>query len=138
MEGVLLGAVALVARLLIDLSTQQLQAYDAAGRLLYSAPVSSGLPATPTPTGEFQVGSKYAETSLTGRDYRIAQVRDVMCLSGGGLRPDAVCLHPAPWQERAGEPFGVPRSHGCLRLSSASARWLFAHTPLATPVTIRR
>ena len=132
----LLAAVELVALLRVDLTSQQLRAYDARGRLVYQAPVSSGLPASPTPRGRFHVASKYADTSLTGSDYRIPHVPDVLCLGGGGLRPDAVCLHPAPWQERAGERFGVPRSHGCVRLSSATARWLFAHTPLGTPVEI--
>jgi hypothetical protein len=49
---------ALVASLLIDLSQQRLSAYDGAGRLLYAAPVSTGLAATPTPTGEFQTASR--------------------------------------------------------------------------------
>ena len=103
----LLAAVELVALLRVDLTSQQLRAYDARGRLVYQAPVSSGLPASPTPSGRFQVASKYADTALTGSDYRIPHVPDVLCLGGGCLRPDAVCLHPAPWQERAGERFGV-------------------------------
>lgn len=128
---------AIVAALLIDLSEQRLIAFDAAGLAIYRAAVSTGLPATPTPTGHFVIGSKYPLTTLVGSDYRIPGVADVMCLEGGGLRPDAVCLHPAPWQERAGQPFGVVRSHGCIRTASASARWLFRHTPLGIPVTIR-
>lgn len=51
----LLAALELVARLVVDLSAQQLLAYDPAGRLIYRAPVSSGLPASPTPIGSFQV-----------------------------------------------------------------------------------
>ncbi len=134
----LLAALGVVARLVVDLSSQQLFAYDPAGRLIYRAAVSTGLPASPTPTGSFRVASKYAETQMTGRGYRIPRVRDVMCLEGEGLRPDAICLHPAPWQERAGQCFGVPRSHGCVRLSAATARWLFVRTALGTPVTIRK
>ena len=42
-----------------------------------------------------------------------------------------------PWQEQAGQSFGVPRSHGCVRISSPHARWLVEHTPLGTPVTIQ-
>lgn len=130
-------ALEVVASLVVDLSQQQLRAYDAAGRLIYRAPVSAGLPATPTPVGRFQVATRYAETTLTGADYRIPGVRDVLCLGGGGLRPDAICLHPAPWQEQAKQCFGVRRSHGCVRLSSATARWLFERTPVGTPVTIQ-
>jgi len=31
----------------------------------------------------------------------------------------------------------VPRSHGCVLLPTHQARWLYEHTPLGTPVTIR-
>ena len=128
---------ALVASLLIDLSQQRLSAYDGSGRLLYAAPVSTGLPATSTPTGEFRIASRYAVTTLTAPDYRIPAVPHVLCLGGCGLKPDAVCIHPAPWQERAGERFGVRRSHGCIRTSSATARWLFERVEVRTPVRVR-
>ena len=131
-------ALELVASLVVDLSQQQLRAYDAAGRLIYRAPVSTGLPATPTPTGSFRIAGRYAETTLSGADYRIPGVHHVLCLGGGGLRPDAICLHPAPWQEQAHQCFGVRRSHGCVRLSSATARWLFERTPVGTPVLIQQ
>lgn len=133
----LIATAQVVARLLIDLSEQRLSAFDTSGRLIYRAAVSTGLPATPTPTGSFTVGSRYAETSMVGRGYRIPTVRDVLCLSGGGLPPDAVCIHPAPWQEQAGQRFGVPRSHGCIRTASSTARWLYERTALGTPVLIR-
>lgn len=126
-----------VAALLIDLSDQRLSAFDADHRLLIRRPVSTGVAASPTPTGRFEVAARYAATSLTGRDYRIASVPHVLCLGGGGLPPGAICLHPAPWQEAAGQSFGVRRSHGCIRTSSATARWLYARTALGTPVTIR-
>jgi lipoprotein-anchoring transpeptidase ErfK/SrfK len=136
--SLLAAALEVVASLVVDLSQQQLRAYDATGRLIYRAPVSAGLPATPTPVGHFQVAARYAETTLTGTGYRIPKVRDVLCLGGGGLKPDAICLHPAPWQEQARQCFGVRRSHGCVRLSSATARWLFERIAVGTPVTIQK
>ena len=126
-----------VAEVLIDLSEQRLSAFDADHRLLYRRPVSTGLAASPTPTGAFRVASRFASTSLTGRDYHIASVPNVLCLGGAGLAPNAICIHPAPWQEAAGQPFGVRRSHGCVRTSSATARWLFERTAVGTPVMIR-
>ena len=126
-----------VAALVVDLSEQRLLAFDPAGGLIYAALVSTGRAETPTPTGSFFVDRKYEETSMVGRDYRVPLVRNVMCLAGGGLAPDQVCVHPAPWQESAEERFGVPRSHGCIRTSSATARWLFSRTPVGTPVTVR-
>jgi lipoprotein-anchoring transpeptidase ErfK/SrfK len=131
------GAVVPVAELLIDLSEQRLSAFDGEHRLLYRRPVSTGLPSSPTPSGAFTVASRFVSTALTGRDYRIPAVPNVLCLGGGGLNPDSICIHPAPWQEAAGEPFGVRRSHGCVRTSSATARWLFERTAVGTPVIIR-
>lgn len=133
----LLAALELVASILIDLSEQNLYAYDNRDLLIYRAQVSTGQSSTPTPTGLFHVVAKYPQTSMTGSDYSIPVVENVMCLGGESLRADAICLHPAPWQERAGLPFGVPRSHGCVRTSPTTARWLFLRTPLGTPVTIR-
>jgi hypothetical protein len=126
-----------VAELRIDLSEQRLSAFDAEHRLLYRRLVSTGLPVSPTPSGTFTVASRFPSTTLTGRDYKIPAVPNVLCLGGGGLKPDSICIHPAPWQEAAGEPFGVRRSHGCVRTSSATARWLFERTAVGTPVIIQ-
>jgi lipoprotein-anchoring transpeptidase ErfK/SrfK len=127
----------LIARLIIDLSEQRLYAYGPSQTLLYAALVSTGLPASPTPAGEFQIQAKYASTDLTGATYRLKAIPHVMCLGGAGLGPDRYCIHPAPWQERAGQCFGIPRSHGCIRTTSATARWLFERTAVGTPVEIR-
>ncbi|TVS04507.1 MAG: murein L,D-transpeptidase [Cyanobium sp. PLM2.Bin73] len=127
----------LITLLLIDLSSQRLHAYAGGAQPIYSAPVSSGVAASPTPVGDFHIASKHAHTPLSGSDYVTPPVADVMCLGGGGLGPDRYCLHPAPWQEDAGECFGVPRSRGCIRLSRATARWLFERTAVGTPVRIR-
>ena len=131
------GGVVPVAELLIDLSEQRLSAFDADHRLLYRRLVSTGLPASPTPAGTFTVAARFPTTTLTGRDYKIPAVPNVLCLGGGGLPPDSICIHPAPWQEAAGQAFGVRRSHGCVRTSSATARWLFERTAVGTPVIIR-
>jgi lipoprotein-anchoring transpeptidase ErfK/SrfK len=126
-----------VAALVVDLSEQRLRAYDPEGGLIYAALVSTGRAGTPTPVGAFHVDRKYEQTEMVGRDYRVPLVRDVMCLAGDQLAPDQVCVHPAPWQEQAREHFGVPRSHGCIRTTTVTARWLFLRTPVGTPVTVR-
>ncbi|QVL53308.1 MAG: L,D-transpeptidase [Cyanobium sp. M30B3] len=127
----------LITRLLIDLSEQRLTAYASGPQPIYSALVSTGLSASPTPTGDFRIAAKYARTPLTGADYRTPAVPDVMCLGGGGLGADRFCIHPAPWQEDRGQCFGVARSRGCIRVSRATARWLFARTAVGTPVRIQ-
>lgn len=127
----------LITRLLIDLSEQRLYAYAAGPQPIYSALVSTGVAASPTPSGDFRIAAKYASTPLIGADYRTPPVPDVMCLGGGGLAADRYCIHPAPWQEDQGQCFGVARSHGCIRVSRATARWLFDRTAVGTPVTIQ-
>lgn len=112
--ALLVAALEVVASVVVYLSAQQVRAYDPEGRLIYRAPVSTGLPASPTPTGRCQVAERYAETSLTGSGYRIPKVHDVLCLGGGGLKPDTIWQHSAPWQEQAKQCFGVRRSSvGC-------------------------
>lgn len=127
----------LITRLLIDLSEQRLYAFGNAPQPIYAALVSTGVATSPTPVGDFRIAAKYASTPLTGADYRTPAVPDVMCLGGGGLGPDRYCLHPAPWQEDRDQCFGIPRSHGCIRLSRATARWLFERTAVGTPVHIQ-
>jgi len=126
-----------VGSLVVELAKQRITAFDRNRKMLYRELVSTGLPASPTPKGEFYVKTKYKKTQMTGRDYQIPVVENVMCLGGDGLPPDSICVHPAPWQEAAGQAFGVRRSHGCIRTSSATARWLFGHTDVGTPVTIQ-
>jgi len=126
-----------VGSLVVDLAKQRITAFDRNHHMLYRQQVSTGLPASPTPKGDFYVDVKYETTPMTGRDYHIPVVENVMCLGGGGLPRDSICLHPAPWQEGAGQAFGVRRSHGCIRTATATARWLFGHTDVGTPVTIQ-
>ena len=68
--------------------------------------------------------SKDASVTMRGRDDVPPGFPEVLCLNPvatvclhGTRVParDTVCLHGTPWLERAGERFGVPRSHGCVR-----------------------
>jgi len=62
--ALLVAALEAVASLMVDLSAQQLRACDPEGRLIYRAPVSTGLPASPTPTGRFQVAGAVARLGV--------------------------------------------------------------------------
>ena len=126
-----------VGSLVVELAKQRITAFDRNHQMLYRQLVSTGVAASPTPKGDFYVKAKYKKTKMTGRDYQIPVVENVMCLGGEGLPPDSICVHPAPWQEAAGQAFGVRSSHGCIRTSSATAHWLFGHTDVGTPVTIQ-
>jgi len=121
----------LITSIVVDLSDQKLYAYNGA-ELVRAIAVSSGKAGSPTPTFRSQVQSKHATVTMRGRDYVATGVPWALCLDGG-----MICLHGAPWQEAAGEAFGVPRSHGCVRMATKQAQWLYQRVNPGTPVTIQ-
>ena len=125
--------VELIAAIVVDLSDQKLYVYNPQQELVRTVLVSTGKATSPTPTGEGQVFTKDRSVTMRGRGYVAPGVPWAMCITENG----AICMHGAPWQEAAGEAFGVPRSHGCIRIPSPHARWLFENTPVGTPVSIQ-
>jgi lipoprotein-anchoring transpeptidase ErfK/SrfK len=125
--------VELIAAIVVDLSDQKLYVYNTNQELVRTVLVSTGKSSTPTPMGSSQVYSKHRSVTMRGRGYVAPNVPYTMCITENGM----ICMHGAPWQEAAGEAFGVPRSHGCIRIPSPHARWLFENTPMGTPVTIQ-
>jgi lipoprotein-anchoring transpeptidase ErfK/SrfK len=123
----------IIASILVDLSDQTLTALDRQDRPVRVIRVSTGRAVSPTPVLQGEVISKYRSVTMRGRDYVAPDVPWAMCVT----RDESICLHAAPWQERDGQAFGVPRSHGCVRMPTSEARWLFERTELGTPVTIR-
>jgi len=123
----------LIATLVVDLSEQQLTVYDRNEQVVRVIPVSTGKSSTPTPTGHASVLTKYRSVTMRGRDYVAPGVPYAMCITAN----EAICMHGAPWQEDAGQAFGVPRSHGCVRMPTHEARWLFENTRKGTKVIIQ-
>jgi lipoprotein-anchoring transpeptidase ErfK/SrfK len=125
--------VELIAALVVDLSEQKLYVYNQQQTLVRTVLVSTGAPSSPTPTGRGTVLSKHRSITMRGRTFVSPGVPWALCISEDGT----ICLHGAPWQEAAGQSFGVPRSHGCVRVPSPHARWLYENVPMGTPVTIQ-
>lgn len=123
----------LIATLVVDLSDQQLTVYDRNEQVVRVIPVSTGKASTPTPTGHASVLTKYRSVTMQGRNYVAPGVPYAMCITAN----EAICMHGAPWQEEAGEAFGVPRSNGCVRMPTHQARWLFDNTRKGTKVIIQ-
>ena len=123
----------LIATLVVDLSDQQLTVYDRNEQVVRVIPVSTGKASTPTPTGHASVLTKYRSVTMRGRDYVAPGVPYAMCITAN----EAICMHGAPWQEDAGQAFGVPRSNGCVRMPTHQARWLFENTRKGTKVIIQ-
>jgi lipoprotein-anchoring transpeptidase ErfK/SrfK len=109
----------------IDLSEQTLTVYEN-GMAVHTTLVSTGLPATPTPTGQFRIWVKFRYDDMSGEDYYIEDVPYVMYFYRG------FGLHGVTWHGN----FGHPMSHGCVNLPTEEAGWLFEWADVGTLVNI--
>jgi LysM repeat protein len=109
----------------VDLSAQRLTAYQGS-TAVRSTLVSTGLPRTPTPTGQFRVYVKYASTTMSGPGYYLTNVPYTMYFYKG------YGIHGTYWHSN----FGHPMSHGCVNLPTPEAQWLFNWSSVGTLVNI--
>ncbi|MDW8362687.1 MAG: L,D-transpeptidase family protein [Myxococcales bacterium] len=111
----------------VDLSDQSLVAYEG-DEPVFATLVSSGKEGYATPVGLFRIQSKHVSTTMDDEAapdgaYSIEDVPWTMYFHGN------YALHGAFWHYT----FGRTRSHGCVNLSPADARWLFAWSEPALP-----
>jgi lipoprotein-anchoring transpeptidase ErfK/SrfK len=120
-------------KIVVDIGKQMLYAYD--GKTLFmQEPVSTGLPATPTPHGTFEVyrktPSRYMQGPVPGLSdqyYDLPGVPwDLYFTDQGGA------IHGTYWHNHFGEEW----SHGCVNLPLDAAEKLYQWTPLGTPVIV--
>jgi hypothetical protein len=103
----------------IDLDRQLLVAYE--GELpVYATLVSSGTKKTPTETGIFRVWIKFAETDMSGQ-MADEEAYSVATVPWTQYYAKDLALHTSYWHDK----FGLPRSHGCVNLAPADARFLY-------------
>jgi hypothetical protein len=111
----------------VSLEKQMLVAYEG-DTPVYVTLVSTGRKGTKeesfeTPTGRWRIRSKHISTTMDGDtasdgNYSIQDVPWAMFFEG------SYALHGAFWHDG----FGRVRSHGCVNLGPADARWLFFWT----------
>ena len=109
----------------VDLSEQLLTAYESSTPV-HSFLVSTGLPATPTPVGQFRIWIKLRYDDMAGAGYYIEDVPFVMYFHEG------YGLHGVTWHAN----FGHPMSHGCVNQPNDEAEWLFSFADVGTLVNI--
>ena len=107
----------------VNLSTQTLTAYEG-NAAVFSAVVSTGLPATPTPVGQFRIWTKLRYDDMSGPGYYLRDVPYVMYFYRG------YGLHGTYWHSN----FGSRMSHGCVNLRTADAGWLYNWASVGTLV----
>ena len=113
-------------QIVVDLSDQTTYAYQD-GVMLRSFVVSTGLPATPTVTGDYAVYLKYESQHMSGPGYSLPGVPWVMYFYRG------YGFHGTYWHNN----FGNPMSHGCVNMRTSEAAWLFQFAPIGTPVHVQ-
>jgi lipoprotein-anchoring transpeptidase ErfK/SrfK len=117
----------------IDLSEQKLRAWEG-DHLFLETPVSTGLPWTPTPKGEFRIWVKIRATRMEGGSgayyYNLPNVPYVMFF-GNDKVPDSkgYSLHGTYWHND----FGRVHSHGCVNLPTPIAEKLYYWTTPTLP-----
>jgi lipoprotein-anchoring transpeptidase ErfK/SrfK len=109
----------------VDLSEQTLRAYEN-DTIVQTYLVSTGLPATPTPNGQFRIWIKFRTDDMAGANYYIKDVPWVMYFYQG------YGLHGVTWHAN----FGHPMSHGCVNQPNDMAEWLFNFAEVGTLVNI--
>ncbi len=98
----------------VDLSEQRLYAYEN-GYLVNSFLISSGLPKTPSPPGEYHIQRKIYSHLYSGPDYFLPNT-----LYNLQFRSHYY-LHGAYWHNN----FGHPMSHGCINIHYKDAKWIY-------------
>ncbi len=109
----------------VNLSAQTTTAYEGSTAVRTTL-VSTGLPATPTPTGDFYIYVKYTSAPMSGPGYYLPNVPYVMYFYRG------YGLHGTYWHSN----FGHPMSHGCINLPTSEAQWFFNWASVGTLVRI--
>lgn len=111
----------------VDLSEQTVVAYEG-DRPVYGTLASTGTEGHDTPMGLFRIESKHVSTTMddltAGENaYSIEDVPWTMYFEGN------YALHGAFWHYT----FGRVRSHGCVNLAPADARWFFEWSTPSVP-----
>lgn len=112
----------------IDLSEQKLRAWDG-DQLFLETLVSTGLPFSPTPTGEFHIWTKFRATKMSGgvgrNYYYLPNVPYVMFFENAQVPGHkGYSLHGTYWHND----FGKQKSHGCVNLPTPIAEKLYQWT----------
>lgn len=126
----------------VNLTTQTLTAWEG-GHRLRVMPTSTGVrPDWTTPRGTFWVYRRVADDHMKGGIVGKA-TWNVKHVPWSQYIYQGVAIHGAWWNHR----FGIPKSHGCIQLSTESqivkghhqesnAHWLWNFSDIGTPVVI--
>ncbi len=104
----------------VDLSEQMLFAYES-GVPTRAFIISSGLPRTPTVTGEFRIRVKVRSQTMSGGDPALGNAYSLPNVEWVQYFYEDYGFHGTYWHDN----FGNPMSHGCINMTNSDAKWLF-------------
>ena len=104
----------------VDLSAQTLIAYER-DKPVRAFIISSGLPGTPTVTGEFRIRAKVRSQTMSGGSEELGTYYSLPNVQWVQYFYEDYGFHGSYWHNN----FGNPMSHGCVNMTNADARWLF-------------
>ena len=113
----------------IDLASQMVTAFEG-NNMVFSSRCSSGQRGTDTPSGEFFTYHKGPSIHMTNQGdavnniYNLAGVPWCSFFTGAGH-----AFHGTYWHND----YGRPRSHGCVNLRTADAKWIYRWTTPVVP-----
>ncbi len=110
----------------VSLSEQRLRAYEN-GEVVRTSLVSTGLPQTPTPPGQFRIWIKLRYDDMSGPGYYYPNVPYVMYYYRG------YGIHGTYWHDN----FGQPMSAGCVNLPVEEAAWVYDFVDVGTLINVR-
>ncbi|MGA3215901.1 MAG: L,D-transpeptidase [Acidimicrobiales bacterium] len=101
------------------------------GKIIFTTPVNTGIPAAPTATGTYPVYARYVVTTMSGKNpngtpYSDPGIPWVSYFNGGDALHGFI---------RAS--YGFPQSLGCVEMTYANAAIMWPLTPLGTLVTVQ-
>jgi hypothetical protein len=115
----------------VDISEQRLD-YFLGRAKLGSFQISTGKLSTPTPLGVFTIANKDVR--------RKSKVGDLIMPYWMAFKDDLYAIHDLPeWpggQKEGADHLGKKVSHGCVRLATVNAQFLYNWTPVGTKVVI--
>jgi len=112
----------------VNLTDQKLRAYEG-NKLIYEFLVSSGMPWTPTVTGDFRIWYKTRWTRMSGGSKEAGNFYDLPNVPFNMFFHGDYALHGAYWHNN----FGHPMSHGCVNIGIPDAEKLFYWTSPVVP-----
>ncbi|MDZ4229736.1 MAG: L,D-transpeptidase family protein [Candidatus Veblenbacteria bacterium] len=113
----------------VDLKAQKL-AYSLGGKILEEFAISSGLPRTPTPVGEFDVIAKRDIVHYRGINFDYPNTKWNLRFAWG--KGYSYYIHGAWWHNN----FGKPQSHGCVNVAYEHMERLYTWAQVGTKVII--